>query len=342
MAVGELRETIIAGLEQTFPAKMGLEKLVFGDAPEETFDTETVSVDVFDGTRGFAKYTARKAKGQVIGLEGWDTVQITPPLIDERFVVTAQDLKKRGFGESNINQPLGSKFQNIVNRQLTRLKNRKQLTYNKQIAELITTGKVTIKEYDDKGNVLATRTEDFKMPTTHIYTVDNDWNTELADIWGDMREIDELIIKDSGLTPDRALVGKLTIVDMLNNAQIKSLLDNRRIEFGNAFKQTRDDGLIYWGMLDGKEIYEFQDFDEDGDPMIPESAYIPFASTFEKDVYYGSQDVINDRGEPDVQEAKEVVIEDTDKEVVAKSWRFKSAKLFALTQSAAFGHLTTR
>lgn len=340
MAVGTIRETIVAGLEQTFPAKLGLESLVFGNAMEMTYDTETVQIDTFDGSRGAAKYTARGAKGQTVGLEGWSTMSVTPPLIDENFIVTAQDLKVRMFGESNINSPLGGKFQQIVNRQLTRLKNRKQLTYNKQIKELITSGKVTIVEYDDKGNAKASREVDFKMPSSHIYTVSASWAVVGTDIWKDMRAADELIIKDSGLTPDRAIVGKNTIVNMLNNTQIKSMLDNRRIEFGNTFKQTRTDGLIYWGVLDGKEIYEFQDFDENGNPIIPVNAYIPFASTAELDIHYGSQDVLID-DMPDVVESKEVVIESTDKEAVAKKWQFKSAKLYALTQSAAFCHLTT-
>lgn len=340
MAVGTIRETIVAGLEQTFPAKLGLESLVFGNAMEMTYDTETVQIDTFDGSRGAAKYTARGAKGQTVGLEGWSTMSVTPPLIDENFIVTAQDLKVRMFGESNINAPMGGKFQQIVNRQLTRLKNRKQLTYNKQIKELITSGKVTIVEYDDKGVAKASREVDFGMPATHIYTVGASWAVAGTDIWADMRTADELIIKDSGLTPDRAIVGKNTIVNMLNNTQIKSMLDNRRIEFGNTFKSTRADGLIYWGVLDGKEIYEFQDFDESGNSIIPVNAYIPFASTAELDIHYGSQDVLVD-DEPAVVESKEVVVESTDKEAVAKKWQFKSAKLYALTQSAAFCYLTT-
>lgn len=341
MSVGTIRETIVAGLEQVKPAKKGLESLIFGNAIETTYDTEKVNVDIFDGTRGAAKYTARGAKGQTVGLEGWSTIVVQPPLIDEKFTVTAQDLKVRNFGEGNINAPMGSKFQNIVNRQLTRLANRKQLTYNKQIVELITSGKVTVVEYDDKGVAKASREVDFEMPSTHIYTVGTAWNDANADIWGDMRDIDELIIKDSGLTPDRAIVGKLTIQDMLSNAKIQALLDNRRVEFGDAFKQTRADGITYWGVIDGKEIYEFTDFDENGDPMIPESAYIPFASNAELDIHYGSQDVmVND--EPAVVESKEVIVEDIDKAAVAKSWQFKSAKLYGLTQSAAFGCLTTR
>ena len=98
MAIEQMRETIVAGLEQTFPAKRGLENLIFENAMETTYDTEQVSVDIFDGTRGAAKYTARGAKGQTVGLEGWDTIVIQPPLIDEKFVVTAQDLKVRNHG----------------------------------------------------------------------------------------------------------------------------------------------------------------------------------------------------------------------------------------------------
>lgn len=342
MAVDQVRESLVAGLEQTFPAKLGLDKLVFGKAVETTYDTEKISIDVFDGTRGAAKYTARGAKGQTVGLEGWDTIVVNPPLIDERFTLSAQDLKLRNFGEGNVNAPAGNKLQTIINRQLTRIKNRKQMTYNKQIKELITTGKVTIVEYDDKGNAKTSRTEDFQMPPSHIYTVGTAWNNGAADIWSDMRTIDELIIKDSGLSPDRAIVGKLTIIDMLSNTKIKDMLKtNSGIKFGEAFKQTQADGLIYWGNLDGKDIYEFIDFDESGNSIIPASAYIPFASTAELDIHYGSQDVIVN-GMPAVVESKEVAIESIDEEAVAKSWKFKSAKLYSLTQSAAFGCLTTR
>ena len=143
MSVGTIREAIVAGLEQVKPAEKGLEALIFGNAIETTYDTEKVNVDIFDGTRGAAKYTARGAKGQTVGLEGWDTIVVQPPLIDDKFTITAQDLKVRNFGEGNINAPMGSKFQNIVNRQLTRLANRMQLTYNKQIVELIASGRLS-------------------------------------------------------------------------------------------------------------------------------------------------------------------------------------------------------
>ena len=231
MAVDKLREIIVAGLEQTFPAKKGLETLVFGKTTETTYDNETIQIDIFDGKRGAAKYTARGAKGQTVGLEGWDTVSVTPPVIDENFVVTAQDLKVRDYGKGNINAPAGQKFQNIVNKQLVRLKDRKQRTYNNQIVELITSGKVTIIEYDDKGVAKASREEDFLMPATHIFTVATAWNNS-GDIFGDMRTADNLIAKDSGLTTTDAVVGETTIADMMADAKIQALLDNRRINFG--------------------------------------------------------------------------------------------------------------
>jgi len=340
MAVADLKETIVAGLEQTFPAKMGLEELVFGGAMSTTYDTETIQVDMFDGTRGEAGYTARGAKGQTVGLDGWDTVSLTPPLIDENFVVSAQDLKIRGFGEGNINTRNEQKFQNLVNRQITKLKNRKQRAYNAQIAELITAGTVTISEKDDKGNVKATRTVDFSMPATHIYTVATAWNAS-GDIFGDMEAIDELIIKDSGVTPTYALVGKTTLADMIADSTISALMDNRRVEFGNFAKEDKGNGLTYWGNLLSKAIYTFTDFDSAGNAYIPASAYIVGGADAELDILFGSIDAMVN-GVPTVVEGEEVIAPTTDDEAVASKFAFKSAKLYALTQSGAFGHLTTR
>ena len=340
MAVDKLREIIVAGLEQTFPAKKGLETLVFGKATETTYDNETIQIDIFDGKRGAAKYTARGAKGQTVGLEGWDTVSVTPPLIDENFVVTAQDLKVRDYGKGNINAPAGQKFQNIVNKQLVRLKDRKQRTYNNQIVELITSGKVTIVEYDDKGVAKASREEDFLMPATHIFNVSTAWNNS-GDIFGDMRTADNLIAKDSGLTTTDAVVGETTIADMMADTQIQSLLDNRRINFGEIAMEDKGDGLTYWGILLGKRIWTFTEFDENGDPLIPATAYIPFSANAETDIHFGSIDaMVNDT--PTIVEGKEVVYKKPDEEAVAVKQGFKSAKLYALTQSAGFAHLTTR
>jgi hypothetical protein len=342
MAVAQLREAIIAGLEQTFPAKMGLEELVFGNAMETTFDTETIQIDKFEGTRGAAKYTARGAKGQTVGLEGWSTVSVTPPMIDENFVITAQDLKTRDYGKSNINAPIGQKFQNIVNKQLMRLKDRKQRTYNEnQIVGLLTTGKVTIIEYDDKGTAKPTRYEDFLMPAAHIYTVGTAWNAVGANIFGDMRAIDALIAKNSGLTTTDAIVGETTLADMMADTTIQALLDNRRINFGEIAMEDKGNGLTYWGVLLGKRIWTFTEFDASGNPLIPTSSYIPFSNQAETDIYYASIDAMVDKI-PTVVEGKEVIYNKTDDNAVAVKQGFKSAKLYALTQSAGFGHITTR
>lgn len=341
MAVDKLREIIVAGLEQTFPAKMGLETLIFGKATETTYDNETIQIDIFDGVRGEAKYTARGAKGQTVGLEGWDTVSVTPPMIDENFVVTAQDLKVRDYGKGNINAPAGKKFQNIVNKQLVRLKDRKQRTYNNQIVELITSGKVTIVEYDDKGGMKASREEDFLMPAAHIYTVATAWNNAAANIVGDMETIADLIAKNSGLTVTDAVVGKTTLLDMIADDKIQAFVDNRRMEFGNFMKDDKGNGLTYWGSVFGTKIWTFTEFDSNGDALIPASAYIPFSTQAELDIHFGSIDaMVNDI--PTIVEGKEVVYKKSDDEAVAVKQGFKSAKLYALTQSAGFGHLTTR
>lgn len=340
--IRSIEEVIVAGLEQTKPALTGLERLVFGDADSETYHTEKVDVDMFDGTRGAAKYTARGARGQTLGLEGWTTEQYQPPLIDERIVITADDLKVRDFGEGNINNPNSGadKFQKRVNKQIQRKEDGWQRTYNAQIKDLITTGKVTVTEHDDKGNALAPRDIDFKMPATHIYTVGTAWSDTSADIWADMRAADILIQKACGLMPDVAIVGENTLKNMVNNETLTKILDNRRVDFGELYQKDLGDGLIEWGMIGTKKIYTFTDFDENGDLLIPDDAYIPFSTRAETDIYYGSIDTI-ENGEPTVKEAEQVMEERLDEDAVAKKWIFKSAKLYGLTQSAAFAHITT-
>lgn len=334
-------EVIIDGLDQLKPALMGLEKLVFGGADSETFPTVKVSVDMFDGTRGAAKYTARGAKGQTLGLEGWTTEEYQPPMIDERIVITAEDLEKREKGKGNINNPASGeeKFQKLINSQLKRKQSGWQRTYNNQIRDLITAGKMQVTEYDDKGNALAPRDIDFKMPSTHIYTVDEAWGTDDADIFGDIRAADILIQKDSGLMPDVAIVGEGALKLMVNDANFMKLLDNRRMKFGELEQEDMGDGLVKWGMIGTKTIYTFTDFDEDGAPLIPANSYIPFSTRAQTDIYYGSLSTIqNDR--PAIVEATEIMESDIDRDTVAKIWKFKSAKLYGLTQSAAFANIT--
>lgn len=343
--VSEIRseeEVIIDGLNQVKPALKGLETLVFGNAGAETFPTIKVDVDMFDGTRGVAKYTARGAKGQTIGLEGWTTEQYQPPLIDERIVITAEDLEKRMKGAGNINNPNSGeeKFQKLVNQQLQRKEDGWQRTYNHQIRDLITTGKITVTEYDDKGNSLAPRDIDFKMPSTHIYTVSTAWDETTADIFGDMEAADELIQKDSGLMPNVAILGKTTLSNTINNEKFKKILDNRRITIGGLVKENRGDGLVYWGTVGGKDLYTFTDFDENGNLLIPDNAYIPFSTMAQTDIYYASLSIIQN-GRPTIVETEQTMEEKIDEDAVAKEWKFKSAKLYALTQSAAFAHITT-
>lgn len=342
MAIETIEETVVGSLENVKPAKNGLIDLVFGAAVSNTFETEAIQLDIYDGKRGEAGYTARGATGQTLGVEGWDTITVTPPLIDEGYTLTAQDLKVRQFGQGNINteKRQEAKFRSIVERQEKRRQNRKVRAYNAQVVSLITTGAMSIIEKDDKGNAKATRTVDFNMPATHIYNAPAAWSLAATDIFTDMEAMDDLINKASGLKPDYAIVGKTTIASMLKNTLIQQLVDNRRIEFGAITKEDRGNGLVFWGHILGKDIYTFEDFKTDGTPVIPASAYIAGCSMAELDILHGSIDMIVD-GEPRVVEAEEVFDTDVDKKSVSKKFIFKSAKLYALTQAGAFGCITT-
>ena len=340
--VQTLISVIVAGLVQVKPPKTGLIDLVFGKAIEETYGVEKIDIDIYDGKRGVAGYTARGSKGQTVGLEGWDTIQVQPPLIDENFNLTAQDLKVRNFGESAVNTTMQmNKFQNIVNREANKHADRRTRAYTKQVIDLITSGIVTVVEKDDKGNTLASRDIDFSMPASHIYTVGTAWNAT-GDIFGDIRAFVKTIVKTSGVTPEYAIVGDLTIQDMVNDATVQKLVDNRRMNFGELVKEERGNGLTYWGKFLGLEIYTFTEFDEAGIDIVPESAFIAGSTMAELDVAYGSVDIMDENNNPSVRETKLALYTKADHDAVARQFGTKSAKLFCLTQAGAFGHMTTR
>ena len=343
MPILSIEETVVASLENVKPAKQGLINLVFGGANSQTFETEAIHLDIYDGKRGMAGYTARGATGQTMGVEGWDTIVVTPPLIDEGYTLGARDLAVREFGKGNVNSEnrQQAKFQKIVDRQEARRQNRKIRAYNAQVISLLTTGAVSISEMDDKGKVKATRTVDFNMPSAHIYSAPIAWDGATANILKDMEDLDELINIASGFKPDYAVVGKDTIQYVLGNDKIQKLIDNRRIEFGSLTKEDRGNGLVFWGHLGGKDIYTFEEFKEDGSPIVPVGAYIAGSSMAELDVLHGSIDMIVD-GEPRIVEGEEVFDTKVDTDSVTKKFIFKSAKIYALTQAGAFGYITTK
>jgi len=342
MPINTIEETVVASLENVKPAKGGMINLVFGKTVPQTFGTETINLDIYDGKRGEAGYTARGATGQTLGIEGWDTIVVTPPLINEGYVVSARDLAVREFGKGNVNteKRQQAKFQQHIDRQEQRRQNRKIRAYNAQVISLITTGKVTIVEMDDKGKSKASRTVDFNMPPSHIYTVPVAWDDATAKIFKDMEDLDEEINKASGLKPDYAIVGKNTIYNILANEEVQKLIDNRRINLGDLVKEDKGDGLVYWGHLAGKDIYTFEEFKEDGTPLVPADAYIAGSTMAELDILHGSIDTIID-GEPRIVEAEEIFYTKVDEDSVTKKFNFVSARLYALTQAGAFGCLTT-
>jgi hypothetical protein len=233
-----LKMTLIAGLVQIFPPKQGLSNLVFGGAESRTFDTETVLIDIYDGKRGIAGYTARGVKGQTVGLEGWKTITVTPPMIDEGFVVTAEDLKVRKFGSDQFSSPKAMQnLKQIMRVNIKRLLGRRQRAYNLQVAQLLQTGAVTVREFDDRGKALPARKIDFKMPNTHKFNAPIMWTDPNADIFKDFRRVDELTSKSSGLRTKWVVVGTDVLAGMIANKQIMALLDNRRVEFGEMHKE---------------------------------------------------------------------------------------------------------
>lgn len=85
----------------------------------------------------------------------------------------------------------------------------------------LTTGKITINQDDLMFDV------DFGIAGTHLLTVSNDWDSDDADVLGDLGTAKRLIQKDSGFIASDMYMNSFTADIMLQSSSVRDLLKNQ-------------------------------------------------------------------------------------------------------------------
>lgn len=88
---------MLPALEQMFSAKTYLRDTFFKNT--QTFETETVDIDVYKGKRRVAVYVSPTDEGQVVTRAGYSTKSYKPPYIKEKMPTSAEDVLKRTYVE---------------------------------------------------------------------------------------------------------------------------------------------------------------------------------------------------------------------------------------------------
>lgn len=332
------RKTIAQGVAQLYPVKMGIVDLFFSGKEEPPTDTEYVEVDVYSDKRRVGKYVKRGSPSQQIEDIGFKTVVYKPPVLFHHKATNAHLLFKRDFGmsitdtspsaEERAYKKIGKDFEELKTIAL-----RAQL---KQVSELLQTGKVTLNESGED------RVIDFDLRDTHKITLSGTslWSNKDANPMKDIRDWQEKIGEDSGLFPDVMILGKDAMDAFFMHPKVKEYYDNRRIVIGEMKSERLANGLIKRGEFEGTILYEFKEwfYDEESGtnkPAIDDTRIILGSTDAKTSIHYaGLEDSTDDIVY--IAAEKEIAKTRVDKESDTMKAYYKTAPLYALSQSDGF------
>lgn len=320
--------------------KTGLIDLFYGHAPVNTWDTQSVEVEVRNGTRGIAKYTKRGQEGTKVENRGYKLVNFRPPYIDEEKITRASEFLKKieGLNSAEKIEKQKARAEKKLVEDIKELKERTKRAEVKQVADGILYGKLTVNESGTE------RVIDFNMPESHhiVYSGSDLWTHADSDPIEDIRLWREMIQENSGRDIDAMVLGRDVMNAFIANEKVQKYFDNLRITIGEVKAKKLGNGLTRYADVEGVELYTFTDwyYDEDSKsnkPVIPHDMLIFGATDADVSVEFGCIEMVDDE-HAWVDEADYFVSTYTTTKPKAMMARLESAPLYCLKQSTAFGN----
>ena len=247
--------TMLAAVQQINPLHTFLRDRYFPtNDSTDLFATEDVLVEYRDGSKKLAPFVAPRKGGVTVLREGYTMERYTPPYIAPKRSLTADDLKKKGFGEalfSNLTpaQRQGALMMKDFEEMDIMIARREEA----MAAEtLLTNGCIMKHIADDKaeGEEMSIQFYDGAENTAQ-YTPDKDWDAADADIIGDIYAVCEMLAA-KGLGSSDLIVSPDVGTAILSNETILKLLDNRNINIGGVDPAELPNGVTKIARLNCK------------------------------------------------------------------------------------------
>ena len=237
--------TLLMAVQQLTPAATFLRDRYFptNDA-SDIFATDDVLVEFRDGSKKLAPFVAPRKGGVTVLRAGYNMERYTPPFVAPRRVLTLDELRKRGFGEALYSQLTPEqRQQTLILRDADELG---ELITNREEAmaaeTMLTNGCIMkhIADDVDKADEMEIRFySEASNPAT--YTPTAKWDATGGKILKDLEAMIRMLTKRGLRASD--LVCSPDVADtIINDAAVQKLLDNRRIEIGNAEPELLPDG----------------------------------------------------------------------------------------------------
>lgn len=284
--------TMLEALEIRFPPQVFLKDMFFS---KETiaWPSRSVDIDVKVGRRRLAPYVAPTAEGKVVERIGFNTFTYTPPYIKEKMPTTSQDFLQRNMGETvyTANDGPTQRAQKQLGKDMAELEDMIVRREETQAAELLDTGIVTI-----VGDGISD-TIDFLMPASHRITLAGAdlWTNAASNPLEDLRAAKRILVRDSGLNPDKCIMGSDVLDAFLANANVVNQLDTRRIDLGKIEPIEESDAVTFYGRIRDVSIdlYTYEEYyinpgTSNLRPMVPVDKFFLGSTRARCSVNYGA------------------------------------------------------
>lgn len=272
--------TLLAAVEQLTPAVTFLRDRYFptNDA-SDIFATDDVLVEYRDGSKKLAPFVAPRKGGVTMLRNGYHLERYTPPFVAPKRPLSADDLKKRGFGEALFTQLKPEQRQQaLILKDADEMGEFISRREEAMAAETMLTNGCIMKhiaddadEYDEMEIFFY---EGGVNPAKYTPTIK--WDQGSNKILTDLALMIQMLTKKGLRASD--LVCSPDVADtIVNDPVIQKLLDNRRYEIGMVEPELLPDGAAVVARLNvrGRIIsvisYDETYTDDDGSDKL----YIP-------------------------------------------------------------------
>ena len=269
MAVEQLNHPVTFLRDRYFPT----------NAATDIFSTDDVLVEYRDGTKKLAPFVAPRKGGVAILRNGYHMERYTPPFVAPKRPISADDLKKRGFGEALYTRLTPEQRQQALilkdAEELGELITRRE---EAMAAETMLTNGCVMKHIADDADI--TDEQEIRFYTGDAnpaaYTPASKWDAAGANIIADLGAMARMLTR-KGLRASDLICSPDVADAIVNNKQIQKLLDLKRYELGSVEPETLPAGAAIMARLNinGRMIsvisYDETYTDDDGNdkPFIP-------------------------------------------------------------------------
>lgn len=241
---------MLAAVQQIKPRPTFLKDRYFPDGA--TFATEKVLADYKDGSNKISPYISPRRGGITMYREGFETMELQPPMTGEKTVLTADDLKRRNFGEALFSgMTPAERQQKFMVNDLKEMSDRIKGRWEAMAAECMLNNAITGKIYADEiggDKFQEFEIKYYKDDNDAVYTPAHTWDQAEANIIDDLYNMAQMLAA-RGLPAVDFVCAPNVAAQIRKNQEIRELLDIRRAEYGGLKPEQLTNGATLIGVL---------------------------------------------------------------------------------------------